>query len=116
MNSTFERVLSEFSSLQPELISADPPVVLFHAFLSDAESEAFIRHGKGKYTESRGVGVDKDGKMTDVKTEIRTSSHTWCQDPQCLGDPLVQGVMARVADVSLTPEQNAEFAQLVYYR
>ena len=50
--------------------------------------------------------------MTDVKTEIRTSSHTWCQDPRCLDDPLVKAVTARVVDVSATPEGNAEFAQL----
>tara|TARA_B110001452_G_scaffold37928_1_gene29013 strand:+ start:205 stop:1134 length:930 start_codon:yes stop_codon:yes gene_type:complete len=116
MNTTFARVMSDFAALEPELISEDPPVVLFHNFLSTDESDAFIKHGRGKYTESRGVGVDKDGKMTDVKTEIRTSSHTWCQDPKCLADPLVQGVVARVADVTQTPEANGEFAQLVYYK
>ena len=53
--------------------------------------------------------------MTDVKTEIRTSSHTWCQEAACLRDPLVQGVVSRVGDVSQTPPTNGEFAQLVYY-
>jgi hypothetical protein len=66
MNATFERVMSEFGDLQPELLSSDPPVVLFHNFLSEAEAEAFIRHGKGKYTESRGVGIDKNGKTIEV--------------------------------------------------
>lgn len=45
MNTTFERIMSEFGHLQPELISSDPPVVLFHNFLSDAEASAFIGHG-----------------------------------------------------------------------
>lgn len=116
MNATFSRVMDEFGHLEPEMISDDPPVLLFHRFIDEQEADAFIAHGKGKYTESRGVGVDKDGKMTDVKTEIRTSSHTWCQDAACLADPMVKRVMARVADVSGTPEDNAEFAQLVYYR
>jgi hypothetical protein len=115
MNATFERVMLEFRDLKPELISNDPPVVLFHAFLSDAEADAFIGHGKGKYTESRGVGFSADGKMTDVKTEIRTSRHTWCQERSCLNDPLVQAVQQRVSDVTQTPVANAEFAQLVYY-
>ena len=115
MNSTFERVLREFAHLGPELISADPPVLLFHSFLSAEEADAFIAHGKGKYTESRGVGVDSEGRMTDVKTEIRTSSHTWCQEAECLDDPLVQRVTARVSDVTRTPPANGEFAQLVYY-
>merc|ERR1719375_1068681 len=59
MNATFERIMSDFGHLKPELISSDPPVVLFHNFLSDSEAEAFVRHGKGKYAESRGVGFDK---------------------------------------------------------
>lgn len=115
MNATFERILAEFGALSPELVSSDPPVVLFHNFLSDEEAAAFVAHGKGKYSESRGVGFDKDGKMTDVKTEIRTSRHTWCQDAGCLADPLVQGVQSRVSDVTQTPVANGEFAQLVYY-
>jgi len=115
MNATFERILADFGELEPELVSSDPPVVLFHAFLSDAEASAFVGHGQGKYSESRGVGFDKDGKMTDVKTEIRTSRHTWCQERGCLGDPLVQAVQNRVSDVTRTPVANGEFAQLVYY-
>ena len=58
--------MSEFGELRPEMLSSDPPVVLFHNFLSEAEAESFIRHGKGKYTESRGVGIDKDGKTIEV--------------------------------------------------
>ena len=63
MNATFERIMSDFAELQPEMVSADPPIVLFHNFLSAAEAEKFISHGQGKYTESRGVGYDKDGKV-----------------------------------------------------
>jgi len=115
MNGTIERIFSDFKHLSPELVSADPPVILFHAFLSDVEADAFVAHGKGKYSESRGVGFDKDGKMTDVKTEIRTSQHTWCQERNCLEDPIVQAVQERVSDVTRTPVANGEFAQLVYY-
>ena len=116
MNETFARIMADFGELEPEMIADDPPVLLFHNFLTVPEADAFIKHGQGKYAESRGVGVDKDGKMTDVKTEIRTSSHTWCQESPCIDDPLVQGVLSRISDVSRTPEVNGEFAQLVYYR
>jgi len=116
MTATFDRIMAEFGHLEPELVSSDPPVVLFHKFLSDDESAAFVAHGQGKYTESKGVGVDANGRMTDVKTEIRTSSHAWCQEAECLSDPIVQSVIARVSDVTLTPETNGEFAQLVHYR
>jgi len=117
INETFSLIMSsaDFAHLQPERISEDPPIILFHNFLSDHEADTFIAHGKGKYEESRGVGVDKDGKMTDVKTEIRTSSHTWCQQAACINDPIVQGVIKRVSEVTRTPEANGEFAQLVYY-
>ena len=115
MSAMFERIMTDFQHLEPERISEDPPIVLFHKFLSVEESDAFIAHGKGKYTESKGVGVDKNGRMTDVKTEIRTSSHTWCQDANCLSDPKVKAVVARVSDVTQTPQANGEFAQLVYY-
>lgn len=59
--------------------------------------------------------MKEDGTMGDVSTEIRTSSHGWCQHPACLNDPDVQRVVARVSDVTQTPATNAEFAQLVYY-
>jgi len=59
MNETFQRILADFGHLQPELLSADPPVLLFHSFLSDAEADTFVAHGRGKYAESRGVGFDK---------------------------------------------------------
>ena len=90
-------------------------VILFHKFFSESETDAFIRHGKGRYEKSLGVGMKEDGTMGDVKTEIRTSSHGWCQHPACLNDPDVQRVVARVSDVTQTPSANAEFAQLVYY-
>ena len=117
MRGTIERIMSDFGHLEPELISADPPVVLFHNFLSAPEADAFIAHGRGKYEESRGVGTDaKTGKMIDVKTEIRTSTHAWCIDSSCTEDPLVREVVGRVSDVTATPPQNSEYAQLVYYQ
>jgi len=115
MNATFARALTDFPELQPEQISADPPVILFHNFLHPAEVAAFTRHGKGRYEKSLGVGMKEDGTMGDLATEIRTSSHGWCNHPECLNDPQVQSVVRRVADVTRTPETNAEFAQLVYY-
>lgn len=90
-------------------------MILFHKFFSESETAAFVRHGHGRYEKSLGVGIKEDGTMGDVKTEIRTSSHGWCQHPACLNDPDVQRVVARVADLTQTPATNAEFAQLVYY-
>jgi hypothetical protein len=107
--------MSDFQHLEPELLSSDPPVILFHNFFKPSETEAFIRHGKGRYSKSLGVGIKEDGTVGDVKTEIRTSSHGWCQHAECLNDPEVRRVIQRVSDVTQTPEANAEYAQLVYY-
>ena len=115
MPGIFDRVLRDFPHLEPEQVSEDPPVIVFHNFFSDAETEAFIRHGKGRYAKSLGVGLKEDGTMGDVKTEIRTSSHGWCQHDACINDPHVKAVTERVADLTQTPPENAEFAQLVYY-
>lgn len=79
------------------------------------QTAAFRRHGKGRYEKSLGVGMKEDGTMGDVKTEIRTSAHGWCQHRECLDDPHVQAVQRRVADLTQTPLGNAEYAQLVYY-
>lgn len=115
MASIFSRIMEDFKELEPEEISSDPPVILFHKFLRDSEAEAFVKHGRGRYEKSLGVGMKADGTMGDVATEIRTSSHGWCQHPACLNDPEVQRVTGRVADITQTPPENAEYAQLVYY-
>ena len=115
MSATFDRIMSDFPQLQPERISVDPPVILFHNFFSDAEADAFKRHGKGRYEKSLGVGMKEDGTMGDVPTEIRTSAHGWCQHKACVDDLHVRAVVERVADLTRTPQTNAEFAQLVYY-
>ena len=43
MQKTFARAMSDFPELEPELISEDPPVILFHKFLSEAEVRAGAR-------------------------------------------------------------------------
>merc|ERR1719460_3414789 len=103
MEHTFARIVQDFPELQPEMISHDPPVILFHKFLSEVEADAFVTHGRGRYEKSLGVGMKADGTMGDVATEIRTSSHGWCQHPACLNDPEVQTVVARVANITQVP-------------
>lgn len=115
MSTTVARIMSDFAHLQPEQISFDPPVVLFHRFLSDKEADAFIKHGTGRYQRSLGVGVKADGTMGNILTDIRTSSQAWCQHAECLKDPHVENVARRVSDITQTPSTNAEYAQLVYY-
>ena len=90
-------------------------MLLFHRFLTDYESDAFIRHGIGRYTKSLTVGMREDGTIGDVPNLARTSAHTWCMETQCLDDPHVQAVTDRVAEVTRFPTTNFEYAQLVHY-
>ena len=57
MRGIFDRIMADFPHLEPERISEDPPVILFHKFFSESETDAFIRHGKGRYDNSLGVGL-----------------------------------------------------------
>ena len=115
MRETFSRIMRDFGDLQPEMLSEDPPIVLFHAFASDDELAALIAHGQGRYERSLGVHVDGTGRVSSVKTEIRTSSHAWCMHDECLADERVQRFTRRIMNVTQMPEENAEYAQLVYY-
>ena len=115
MQGVFQRVLQDFPDLEPEQLSVDPPIVLFHNFFQESEIHAFLKHGKGTYEPSLGVGVRADGTIGDVKTSIRTSSHGWCNTNDCIQDPDVQRVVQRVANLTQTHPDNSEYAQLVYY-
>ncbi|KAL3893809.1 MAG: hypothetical protein SGPRY_013994 [Prymnesium sp.] len=115
MRHTFARVMRDFAHLQPEMLSADPPVVLFNSFLSNDEVSAFLRQGAGHYERSRALEVDKRGQLSEVMSSYRTSSHMWCQSDECVNDPIVKRVSERVANVTQTPLENMEFMQLLYY-
>ena len=103
MTPTFQRIMDDFQELEPEWISHDPPVILFHKFLQEAEADAFISHGRGRYSKSLGVTMKEDGTMGDAPTEIRTSQHGWCQHRDCLDDPDVQRVISRVSNITRIP-------------
>jgi len=115
MPHTFSRIMNDFADLKPEMLSHDPPVVLFNSFMSDTEADAFMRHGAGHYERSRALEMTDQGKMAEVETSYRTSSHAWCQAEDCVHDRDIQRVSQRVANVTQTPETNAEYIMLLYY-
>ena len=115
MRITFDRILRDFGDLDPEEISHDPPMILFHSFLNDDEAEAYLRHGRGKYKPSDGVHIDASGQRRATTTAIRTNDHAWCMHEEYFSDPLVDAVNARVSNVTQTPYSHAEYPQLVRY-
>jgi len=90
-------------------------VVSFERFLSAEEADALLKHGEGRYERSTASGGRADDEFIPLKSEIRTSYTTWCDNATCLEDPLVARVMARVADVTQVPTNHSEFIQLLRY-
>jgi len=115
LKTRFEDILEEFAELEPEMVSNDPPIIVFDSFTSHEEADAFIQYGQGKYLRSTGLETKKDGTYGSVETSIRTSANTWCQDPKCLENEHVKNVTNRVSLVTKVPENNFEYAQLLHY-
>lgn len=114
LNKLFLSIPNDFKYLTPEIVSDEPPIIVFDNFASDEECDAFIKYAYGKYTRSTGLKVE-DFKITSIETPIRTSLNTWCQTPQCMDNVHIKNVTSRVSEVTKIPEVNFEYAQLLYY-
>ena len=101
MQRTFERALNgSFAHLEPSVLSRDPWVVSFDRFLADAEVDALLRHGEGRYERSTASGGRKDDEFVPLTSDIRTSWTTWCDNATCTDDPHVRAIYERVSDVT----------------
>ena len=114
IHSIFQNML-QYKNLDPELVSSDPPIVVFNNFATDDEISAFLKHGEGKYTRSTGLEINKNGNYVSVETSIRTSLNTWCQDMSCLEDIHVKTLTKKVEQVTQVPSSHFEYTQLLYY-
>ncbi len=115
LNTIFESIIQDFSELEPEMVSKDPPIIVFDSFTSHEEADAFVQYGQGKYIRSTGLEMKKDGTYGSVETSIRTSSNAWCQDKTCLENKHVKNITNRVSLVTKVPENHFEYAQLLHY-
>jgi len=112
----FERAVSNFPEFEPEMLSTDPPVLVFEKFIKDEEIDALLKHTEGRFVRSTASGGRKGDEFVPLTSEIRTSWTTWCDNKPCLEDPMVMQLTERMADVSLTPPNNSEFIQLLRYK
>eukprot|EP00965_Chrysotila_dentata_P012032 395021-Pleurochrysis_carterae.AAC.1 len=71
MKAMFERAVSNFPELEPSLLSADPPIVLFDAFLDEAEISSLLSYGEGRYERAMASGGRKEDEFIAVASEIR---------------------------------------------
>eukprot|EP00568_Trieres_chinensis_P011318 CAMPEP_0183301536 /NCGR_PEP_ID=MMETSP0160_2-20130417/7617_1 /TAXON_ID=2839 ORGANISM="Odontella Sinensis, Strain Grunow 1884" /NCGR_SAMPLE_ID=MMETSP0160_2 /ASSEMBLY_ACC=CAM_ASM_000250 /LENGTH=498 /DNA_ID=CAMNT_0025464173 /DNA_START=17 /DNA_END=1513 /DNA_ORIENTATION=- len=94
-----------------------PWFLSFDNFLTDEESARIIAHGERKGF-GRSEEVSKkpkpDGSHEILVSAHRTSYNTWC-DKACEDDPLIQGVMERIAHLTGIPEPNYESLQVLRY-
>lgn len=107
-------IVSSFRELEPELVSNDPPIIVFDKFLNNETIEAFLNYGAGKYKRSTGLLIE-DGKYKSTTTEIRTSQNTWCQTNECINNIHIQNMTEQISAMLNIPSLNFEFAQMLYY-
>ena len=94
-----------------------PWVVLLENFVSSEEADRLVELGKQQgYERSAGVGKPKHDGTHDATVDYsRTSHNTWCKEPSCYEDPLVSPVVARIANITRTKNENAEYLQMLQY-
>jgi prolyl 4-hydroxylase len=126
LNTMFERLTTDslFEQYSPKVLSrpsfvgnhtnetADyqlgPWVLLMENFVSAEETERMIQAG----TE---IGFKRSFLSTDNRaSEGRTSANAWCETT-CRTDPLVAGVVNRIAMLTQIPHNNSEHLQLLRY-
>lgn len=102
----FERALREYPQYKPRALSRDPWVMTFDDFLSEEETERIIELCSSSFERSL---------AGDQLSPVRTSHQCWCQVPPCVNDPVVQRISERISGLTMTPQTNAEYMQVVRY-
>ena len=115
LSKLFEEIPEKFADLQPELVSRNPPMIVFDNFLDSEKAMTWIELGKGRYTRSSGLEIGKDGSYKSSITSIRTSLNTWCQESSCLDHPVVRFTEERVSNITGFPIDHFEYGQMLYY-
>ncbi|KAL1526849.1 hypothetical protein AB1Y20_015541 [Prymnesium parvum] len=117
MDAMFARIHEEFAELKPVALSTSPHVLQLDNFLTDEECAALIARGAEKgFVRSEDAGaMREDGTMTPITSHHRTSFTAWCDNKECLADPLIQRVMARAEKLTLLNSNHSEFIQILQY-
>jgi len=116
LDSVFRRAVAEWPSLQPRVLSEDPWVIVFDAFLSPEEVADLLAVYDTKTLErSSNVGRMNDlGRYEKSLDSSRTSENAWC-DGGCQDLPAIRRVSQRIGNVTGVSEAQSEFLQLLRY-
>lgn len=128
----FERSISEFQQYNPQVLArptylpgdtdanADykigPWIITLDGVATDEEMDRIISWGKtiGYERSTDGGDNEMDGSWGGVVTDDRTSSETFCEG-DCFVDPVIQGLMKRIEDVTGIPQEHSDYLQLLHY-
>jgi 2OG-Fe(II) oxygenase superfamily len=93
-----------------------PWVIVLENFLTEKECETLIELGAiSGYERSEGVGSPlPNGTYVSTKTDIRTSTNSWCTD-DCFEDPASVAVHERIREMTKVPIDNYEYLQMLKY-
>lgn len=89
-----------------------PWIVTLENVITPEECERLIELGHVEGFQSSAIA---DGTATGYQSSTRTSSNAWCQF-KCYNDTLAQSALKRVTEVSMIPETNSEYWQLLRYQ
>eukprot|EP00966_Prymnesium_polylepis_P334511 7389886-Prymnesium_polylepis.1 len=117
----FERALGAFPQYSPTVLSRDPWVVSLDDFVSETEAERFVAACGNLFSSA----VNSEGGGSNVDARVRTSSQcAYTPRPGCAGgggasscheDPLLEGVLERIAELTAAPRPNLSIVNLLRY-
>lgn len=120
LNRMFQRIHTDFPQYQPKVYSSPdhngPWLIVLEQFITPTEAATLIKWGEYVgYHRSTDVGeVRPDGTVTAEVVSTRTSTNAWCQQ-ECQQDPITQGILQRLHNLTQIPLHNAEDLQLLRY-
>ena len=123
LNDMFQRILADpiynttiWSQPHPNDPEEDGPwIITIDNFITPEEAERLISWGTDRYelsVETAGVDPTTGDLVESHTSSYRTSKNAWCHD-ECAHDPLVAGVLDRMARMTGIPTTNSEQLQLL---
>lgn len=116
LDNLFKGLEAKWSHLGARMILSDPPIVVFDSFMTEDEAIA-LRESSGDNSFKRSTSsgsTDATGYTTQTTSQVRTSTNAWCQG-QCVNNPTVQAIMARIENVTTVKTGNYEAFQFLRY-
>lgn len=113
----FQRIVPTFKDRYDiEVLSTSPWVMVFHNFLTDEETAAFIETVQNDWERSTDSGQSNEfGETGRTVSQSRTSSNAWCRR-WCEEHPQVQSVIRKIEEVTTIPYAHSESFQILQYQ